>query len=92
MAAFLESWSLQLRNDTKMSPQLKSFFFFHRHIYSLWTEHHPLRLQAKWMLRSYRKIVDLGFDYVAVIIYVYYAGGAFKKTADSRNLKRFLYV
>ncbi len=31
--AFLESWSLQLRNDT-MSPQLKSFFF-HRRIYSL---------------------------------------------------------
>ncbi len=25
--AFLESWSLQLCNDTKMSPQLKSFFF-----------------------------------------------------------------
>jgi hypothetical protein len=25
--ALLESWSLQLRNDTKMSPQLKSFFF-----------------------------------------------------------------
>ncbi len=24
--AFLEFWSLQLRNDTKMSPQLKSFF------------------------------------------------------------------
>jgi hypothetical protein len=23
----LESWSLQLRNDTKMLPQLKSFFF-----------------------------------------------------------------
>jgi hypothetical protein len=35
MTGFLESWSLQLRNDTKMSPQLKSFFFFHRHIYSL---------------------------------------------------------
>jgi hypothetical protein len=34
-AAFLESWSLQLRNDTKMLPQLKSFFF-HRRIYSLW--------------------------------------------------------
>ncbi len=32
--AFLESWSLQLRNDTKMLPQLKSFFP-HRHIYSL---------------------------------------------------------
>jgi hypothetical protein len=27
MAGILESWSLQLRNDTKMSPQLKSFFF-----------------------------------------------------------------
>ncbi len=25
--AYLESWSLQLRNDTKMSPQLKSFLF-----------------------------------------------------------------
>ncbi len=25
---FLESWSLQLRNDTKMSPQVKRFFFF----------------------------------------------------------------
>jgi hypothetical protein len=24
--AFLESWSLQLRNDTKMSPQLEFFF------------------------------------------------------------------
>ncbi len=33
---FLDSWSFhQLRDDTKMSPQLKSFFF-HRHIYSLW--------------------------------------------------------
>jgi hypothetical protein len=31
--AFLESWSLQLRNETKMSPQLKSFFV-HRRIYS----------------------------------------------------------
>ncbi len=30
---FLESWSLQLRNDIKMSPQLR--VFFHRHIYSL---------------------------------------------------------
>jgi hypothetical protein len=27
MTAFLESWSLQLRNDTKMVPQLKSLFF-----------------------------------------------------------------
>ncbi len=26
--AFLESWSLQLRNDTKMLPQLNSSFFF----------------------------------------------------------------
>jgi hypothetical protein len=31
-----ESWSLQLRNDSKMSPQLKSICF-HRHIYSLWS-------------------------------------------------------
>ncbi len=27
LQAFLEFWSLQLRNDTKMSPQHKSFFF-----------------------------------------------------------------
>ncbi len=33
--AFLESWSLQLCNDTKMLSQLKSFVF-RRHIYSLW--------------------------------------------------------
>jgi hypothetical protein len=26
--AFLESFSLKLRNDTKMLPRLKSFFFF----------------------------------------------------------------
>ncbi len=25
--AILESWSLQLRNDTKMAPQFKVFFF-----------------------------------------------------------------
>ncbi len=40
MTGILESWSLQLRNDTKMLPQLKSFFFpfpfFHRRMYSLW--------------------------------------------------------
>jgi hypothetical protein len=29
----LESWSFQQRNDTKLSPQLKSFFF-HCQIYS----------------------------------------------------------
>ncbi len=34
--AFLKSESLQVRNDTKMSPQPKSFFFFNRHNYSLW--------------------------------------------------------
>jgi hypothetical protein len=34
-SAFLESWTLQLCNDAKMSPQLKRFFFFHCHIYSL---------------------------------------------------------
>ncbi len=34
---FLEFWSLQLRDDTKMSPQLKSSFL-HCHIYSLWME------------------------------------------------------
>jgi hypothetical protein len=35
MTGILESWSHQLRNDTKMLSQLKSYFFFHRHIYSL---------------------------------------------------------
>jgi hypothetical protein len=35
LPAFFESWSPQLRNDTKMLPQLKSFFF-HRHIYNQW--------------------------------------------------------
>ncbi len=36
--AFLDSWSLQLSNDSKMSPQHKSFFA-HCHIYNLWC--HP---------------------------------------------------
>ncbi len=36
--AFLESWSLQLRNDSKVSPQLNSFFFFYCHVHSLWLE------------------------------------------------------
>ncbi len=34
-AAFLESWSLQLGSNTKMLPQLKSFFYIHCGIYSL---------------------------------------------------------
>ncbi len=34
MTGILESWSLQLHKDTKMSPQLKSFSYCH--IYSLW--------------------------------------------------------
>jgi hypothetical protein len=38
----VESFSLQLRNDTKMSPQLKSFF--HRHIYSLHNILHGLSI------------------------------------------------
>ncbi len=33
--ALFESWSLQLRNHIKMSPQLKSFFFSSSHLYSV---------------------------------------------------------
>jgi hypothetical protein len=28
MTGILESWSIQLRNGTKMPPQLKSYFFY----------------------------------------------------------------
>jgi hypothetical protein len=44
--AFLESWSRQLRNDTTMSPQLKSFFS-HRHIYSLWSNYYSNIVQQQ---------------------------------------------
>ncbi len=53
----MESWSLQLRNGTKMSPQLKSFFFFHRPIYSLClVVVQNLGTVQRWDVRGYLNI------------------------------------
>ncbi len=49
---FWESWSLQQRNDTKMSPQLKSFFFivtsivYGYHEYVVWYMNMYLKIQS----------------------------------------------
>ncbi len=52
--AFLESWSLQLRNDTKMSPQLKIFFFIVTSIV-----YDPIRLRSSCLRTSGKGETDL---------------------------------